>query len=264
MYSSIQGYIEDLLLGPVAVADEPILTAFINNVSPPVSWPSSWWVEIHVHEAETDSIMRVLPIAGGQYEDPLFYPRGYTLGSCSSHAVLLWSDTTGTIYSTEVAGSPLEIVSTEPYGFNLTTGYAAIAASRNPSDSGILLCYYRNGYIRARYMEDSWFSYEHQVAPTTSVYGLTVSGTPDGYWIAWKDGSVYPNIAWIDRETLTGISEGQSCSIGNLSITSLPNPFSGILEVTVNSDEFPVQIDIYDTSGHQVHSGSTDASGQFT
>ncbi|RKZ08295.1 hypothetical protein DRQ25_09460, partial [Candidatus Fermentibacteria bacterium] len=103
-------------------------------------------------------------------------------------------------------------------------------------------------------------------AHTTSVYSgnLAVSGTPDGYWIAWKTSSNYPNIAWIARETLTGISEGQSCSIGDLSITSLPNPFSGILEVTVNSDEFPVQISVYDTSGHQVHSGSTDASGHFT
>ncbi len=268
MDSPIQGYVDDLFMGPVAVADEPILTALINNVGPPIGappgWPSSWWVQVQVHEAETDSLMRVLPVGGGQYVDPLFYPRGYTLGSCSTHAVLLWSDTTGTIYSTEIAGSPLEIVSTEPFGFNLTTGYSAIAASRNPSDSGILLCYYRDGYIRARYMEDSWFSNEHQVAPTTTVYGLTVSGTPDGYWIAWKDGSAYPNIAWIARETLTGISEGQSGTICNLCLTTAPNPFRGTLEVTVNSYEIPVQINIYDTSGHQVRSGSTNTSGHFT
>ena len=264
--SNIQGYVDDLLLGPVAVADEPILTALINNVGAPVPWPVFWWVEIQVHEAETDSIMRVLPVAGGQYEDPLFDPRGYTLGSCGSHAVLLWSDTTGTIYSTEIAGSPLEIVSTEPFGFNLTSSNAAIAASRNPSDSGILLCYYRDGYIRARYMEDSWFSYEHQItsAPSLSRGELTVSGTPGGYWIAWKYGSAYPNIAWIARETLTGISEGQSGTVSNLCLTTTPNPFCGTLEVTVNSYEIPLQIDIYDTSGHRVHSGSTDTSGHYT
>ena len=268
MYSSIQGYIDDLLLGPVAIPDEPILTALVNNVSPPVGapggWPSSWWVEIHVHEAETDSLMRVLPVGGGQYLDPLYYPRGYCIGSCSTHAVLLWSDTTGTIYSTEVAGSPLEVVSTEPFEFSLTTGYSAIAASRNPNDSGILLCYYRDGYIRARYKEDIWFNYEHQVAPAATVYGLTVSGTPDGYWIAWKDTGAYPNIAWIARETLTGISEGQSSTISDLNLTAAPNPFRGTLEVIVNSYEIPVQIDIYDTSGHLVNSGNTDTSGHFT
>ena len=266
--SNIQGYVGDLFLGPVAIPDEPILTALVNNVSPPVGapggWPSSWWVEIHVHEAETDSLMRVLPVGGGQYLDPLFYPRGYCIGSCSSHAVLLWSDTTGTIYSTEVAGSPLEVVSTEPFEFSLTTGYSAIAASRNPNDSGILICYYRDGYIRARYKEDIWFNYEHQVASAATVYGLTVSGTPDGYWIAWKDGSAYPNIAWIARETLTGISEGQSGTIGNLCLATAPNPFYGALEVTVNSYESPVQIDIYDTSGHRVHSGSTDVNGIYS
>ena len=261
------GYVGDHFLGPVTVGEEPTVTGILNNVgcSGPY-WPDTWCVEIHVHEVETDSLMRVLPVGGGEYVDPLYYPNAYSIGSCNTHAVMLWSDTTGTIYSTEVAGSPLEIVSTEPFGFNLTTGYAAIAASRNPSDSGILLCYYRDGHIWARYMEDSWFNYEHQVAPTTPVYNgcLTVSGTPDGYWIAWKDGSAYPNIAWIARETLTGIAEGQSGTISNLFLTTAPNPFYGTLEVTVNSYEIPVQIDIYDTSGHRVHSGSTDISGIYS
>lgn len=266
MDSDIQGYVDDLFFGPVKIPDEPVITGLVNNVSAPVAWPNFWWVEIHVHEAETDSMMRVLPVAGGQYEQTPFYPRGYCLGSCSSHAVMLWSDTTETIYSTEVAGSPLEIVSTEPFDFSLPTGYAAITASRNPNDTGILLCYYRDGYIWARYMEDFWFSYEHQVAPATFVYtgNLTVSGTPDGYWIAWNNSSKYPNIAWIDRETLTGISESQSGTIGNLCLTTAPNPFFGILEVTVISGGMPVQIDIYDTSGHRVHSENTDNSGYLT
>lgn len=180
--------------------------------------------------------------------------------------MLLWSDTTGTVYSTEVAGSPLEIVSTEPVNFILPTDFSGMAASRNPDDPGILICYYRDGYLWARYMEDSWFPYEHQVTPTTSVYtgNLTVSGTPDGYWIAWNDGSVYPNIAWIDREILTGISDSQSGTTGSLYLITAQNPFCGILEVTVNAYEIPVQIYIYDTSGHRVHSGSTDTSGHFT
>ncbi len=266
-YFNTGGYIGDHFMGSVTVSEEPMITGLVNNHGSPVPYYPNWWTaQIHVHEVDTDSIMRVIPVGGGEYLDPLFYPRGYSLGSCSGHAVLLWSDTTGTIYSTEVAGSPLEIVSTEPFGFSLPTDYSAIAASRNPSDSGILLCYYRDGYIRARYMEDSWFSYEHQVAPTTSIYSgnLAVSGTPDGYWIAWNDGSAYPNIAWIGRETLTGISENQSNPIGNLCLTTAPNPFCGTLEVTMNSYEIPVQINIYDTSGHQVHSGTTDASGHFT
>ena len=259
------GYVQDYFLGPVTIGEEPTVTGILNNMAcPSPYWPDSWCVEIHVHEAETDSLMRVLPVGGGQYLDPLFYPRGYSLGSCSSHAVLLWSDTTGTIYSTEIAGSPLEIVSTEPFGFSLPTGFSAIAASRNPSDSGILISYYRDGYIRARYMEDSWFSYEHQIAPTPPVYSLTVSGTPDGYWIAWKDGSAYPNIAWIARETLTGIAEGQSGTVSNLCLTTIQNPFYGTLQVIVNSYEIPVQIDIYDTSGHRVHSGITDTTGHYT
>lgn len=267
--SQIQGYVGDLFLGPVTIADEPVITGLVNNVSPPVGapngWPSSWWVEIHVHEAETDSLMRVLPVAGGQYVEPLYYPHGYCLGSCNNHAVLLWSDTTGTIYSTEIAGTPLEIVSMEPFGFSLPMDYSAIAASRNPDDSGILICYYRDGYIWARYKEDSWFPYEHQVAPATFVYkgNLTVSGSPDGYWIAWNDDCKYPSIAWIGRETLTGISDSHSDIIGNLRLTTEPNPFCGILNVSVNSDKIPVQIDIYDTSGHQVHSGNTDTSGHF-
>lgn len=259
------GYVGDHFLGPVTIGEEPTVTGILNNMGcPSPYWPDSWCVEIHVHEAETDSIMRVLPVGGGQYEDPLFYPCGYCLGSCNSHAVLLWSDTTGTVYSTEVAGSPLEIVSTEPVNFILPTDFSGIAASRNPDDSGILICYYRDGYLWARYMEDSWFSYEHQVAPATTVYGLTVSGTPDGYWIAWKDGSAYPNIAWIAREILNGISEGQSGTIGNLCMTTAPNPFCGTLEVTVNSYEIPVKINIYDSSGHRVHSGSTDARGYYS
>lgn len=266
MDSDIQGYVDDQFFGPVKIPDEPVITGLVNNISAPVAWPTFWWVEIHVHEAETDSMMRVLPVAGGQYEQTPFYPRGYCLGSCNSHAVMLWSDTTGTVYSTKVAGSPLEIISSETVGFTLPTDHSAIAASCNPSDSGILMCYYRDGYIYARYMEDSWFPYEHQVAPAPSVYtgNLTVSGTSDGYWIAWINSSKYPNIAWIDRETLTGISNGQSGTIGNLSLTTMPNPFCRILEVTVNSDEVSVQIDIYDTSGHRVHSGNTDTIGHYT
>ena len=265
--SAIQGYIDDYFMGPVTVSEKPMITGLVNNIYLPGLPPSIiWYVWIHVHEAEADSIMRVLPVGGGQSLGPLYSPRGYCLGSCSSHAVLLWSDTTGTIYSTEVAGSPLEIVSTEPFGFNLPTGSQAIAASRNPNDSGILLCYYRDGYIWARYKEDFWFNNEHQVAPATSIYGgnLTVSGIPDGYWIAWKSGGNYPSIAWIDRETLTRISGEQSHSINNLCLNVSPNPFHGKLEVSVQPCSAPVWIDIYDTSGHRVHSGITDSSGHYT
>ena len=263
MFSYLYTHVNELFLSPVNVSTESTVTALFNRHYSPMA--DYWNIDLQVHEAQSDSFMRILPVSGGEFVT-ITLPRAFCLGSCSSHAVLLWSDTTGTVYSTEVAGSPLEILSTESVEFDLPSANNAITASHNPNDSGILVCYYRDGYIRARYMEDSWFSYEHQIAPVATVYSgcLTVSGTPDGYWIAWKDGSSYPNIAWIARETLTGISEGQSGTISDLNLIAAPNPFYGALEVTVNSYESPVLIDIYDTSGHRVHSGSTDVNGIYS
>jgi hypothetical protein len=261
---NVGGWIDDTFFGPVNVGDNPPLTAYVNTVG--YWWPpDGMWVEAHVHELESDTLMRVIPVASCSYTDPSSYPMGYCLGSSANEAVLLWSDTSGTIWSTSFSGNPLQLDTTAPYGYTLPAGNTGVAASRYPEDEGILISYYRDGFIRARYRECGWFAYEHQVAPAAPVTRgeITVCGVTNGYWIAWTEGGQYPCLAYISRETLTGVGDSESTPINRYRLDLFPNPFNQVLTINVNCNGSPLRIDIYDSSGHLVHSGVTDPDGSY-
>ncbi len=260
-YYESGGYIDDYFMGPVTVGDEPMVTAIVNDVSTP--YYNAWSAAFQVHGDAPDSLLQVLPVGSGQYDYSPSCPRGYCLGSCSSGAVLLWSDTTSTIYSTTVAGSPLGIVSTASFDYSLPEDFMLIDASRNPSDSGLIACYYRDNYIWARYWEDQWCPWEHQVAPASGIQDITTCGTPDGYWIAWKDLSTSPNVAWMDREVLMGTVESEAGPTESVSLTANPSPFTSILNITVSASTPESSIFIYDSSGRRICSGITDGTGNM-
>ncbi len=262
---SIGAYVGDYFFGPVHVGNEPPVTSLLDTDS----WSPwcTWWVEFQVHEPESDSLMRIVHVAGDTWdESPPAWPMAYCIGSCNDYAILFWSDTTSTMLSTKLSGSPLETVSTDTVTFNFPSNNSyGIAASRNPFDSGVLLSYYYGGSIWVRYLEDYWFTDEYQIAPSDPVTSgnIAVCSTPDGYWITWNDGNDYPNIAWIGRETWTGISDDESTDAVRVNLTAEPNPFRGICELSVNPCDVAIPIHIYDSSGRYVHSGSTDADGTY-
>ena len=263
---SINGWIGDYFHGPVFVGEEPPVTSVLNEESY-WSGPSTWWVEFQVHEPASDSLMRFLPIASGNWsEPPPSYPAAYVLGSCSDCALLFWSNTEGTVFSTKLSGSPLEIIVTDTVEFSFPTNdWMGLAASRHPEDSGVLISYYYGGYIWARYLEDSWFTDEYQIAPSGNVFSgnIAVCSTPNGYWITWNDGNDYPNIAWVGRNTWTGISDDESSNTVQMNLTTEPNPFHGMCELSLYPCDTATPIHIYDASGRHVHSGSTDTNGNF-
>ncbi|MCK5064286.1 MAG: T9SS type A sorting domain-containing protein [Candidatus Fermentibacteraceae bacterium] len=261
----IDQYVDDYFFGPVQVGEEPPVTSIIDSDG--MIPYHSWWVEFQIHEPESDSLMRIALVSEGFWDiNPPDYPRGYCLGSCSDFAIMFWSDTTSTVLSAKLSGSPLETVSIDTVTYSFpNAGSHGIAASRHPYDSGVLLAYYSEGYIRARYMEDDWFTDEYQITPSDPVTGgnITVCSTTEGFWIAWNDGNDYPNIAWVGRETWTGISDDESTDAVRVNLTAEPNPFRGICELSVNPCDVAIPIHIYDSSGRYVHSGSTDADGTY-
>ncbi|MCK4505054.1 MAG: T9SS type A sorting domain-containing protein [Candidatus Aegiribacteria sp.] len=256
------GYIDDDFFGPVAISGGSPLTVTANI------W-SYWWAEFliraEVHEEDTSGPpdwMRMIDVHFEVVYNPLpGLPCGFCLGSCANEAVFLWADSSGAIKSTTFSGDPLELTGIVPYEYPLVgfSGWirAAASASCNPDDPGMLICYYRDGYIRARYREEgNWSPCEHLISPSGWIYNgnLAVCGVTDGYWITWNDGGDYPCIVFISRETLTSIAGEASRPLGPVSLTASPNPFVSSVTLTIDGNINPEDtiISVYDLSGHLI------------
>lgn len=256
------GYINDDFFGPVAISGGSPLTVTANIWS--YYW-SEFLIRAEVHELETSGPpdwMRMIDVHLEQIFNPLpGLPCGFCLGSSTDEAVFLWADSSGAIKSTSFSGDPLELTDIVPFEYPLAgfSGWmrAAAVASCNPDDPGMLICYYRDGYIRARYREDgNWSPYEHQISPSgwISNGNLAVCGVTDGYWITWNNGGDYPDIVFISREILTGLTWEESRPMDPVSLTASPNPFVSSVSLTIDGDidlEDAI-ISIYDLSGHLI------------
>ena len=261
-YSQGSGYVNDDFFGPVAISGGSPLTVTANIWS--YYW-SEFRIRAEVHEEDASGppdLMRIIDVYFESIYTPLpGLPCGFCLGSCANEAVFLWADSSGAIKSTTFSGDPLELTGTVPYEYPLAgfSGWmrAAAVASCNPDDPGILVCYYRDGYIRARYREDeNWSSNEHLIAPGEWIPNgnLAVCGVTDGYWITWNDGDDYPHIVFISREILNGLAGEASRPIGPLNLNASPNPFVSSVSLMIdgNIDLEDIIISVYDLTGHLV------------
>lgn len=256
------GYIDDDFFGPVAISGGSPLTVTANIWS--YYW-SEFLIRAEVHEEDTSgppNWMRMIDVHSEQIFYPLpGLPCGFCLGSCANEAVFLWADSSGAIKSTTFSGDPLELTGIVPYEYPLAgfSGYmrAAATASCNPDDPGMLICYYREGYIRVRYREEgNWSPYEHLISPSEWISNgkLSVCGVTGGYWITWNNGGDYPNIVFISREILTGIAGETPQPMDPVSLTASPNPFMSSVNLMVDGDidlEDTI-INVYDLAGHLV------------
>ncbi|MCK5115606.1 MAG: T9SS type A sorting domain-containing protein [Candidatus Aegiribacteria sp.] len=264
-YHSESGYIDDDFFGPVAISGSVPLTITSNK------WWGMWEdyvIRAQVHEADSPGWMRNFSVHDEMVSSVLpGLPCGFCLGSNSTEAVFLWADSEGANWSTVFSGDPLELTGTYPFeyplvGFMGSWGPAAAAASANPDDQGMLVCYYRDGYIRARYREEgSWNPYEHQISSSGWVYtrDLAVCSVTEGYWITWNDGGDYPRISFINRETLTAINGEPSQNLDPIYLTASPNPFVSSVSFTI-SGEVDLEntiVSIYDLTGHLIRDFSS-------
>ena len=270
-YYSGGGYIDDDFYGPVAFMGSVPLTVTANT------WWGMWAdfvIRAQVHEADTPGWMRNFTVHYEMISSALpGLPCGFCLGSSSTEAVFLWADSEGAYWSSTFSGDPLELSSTVPYEYSLVEfsslwGPAAAAASANPDDQGMLVCYYRDGYIRVRYREEgSWSPYEHLISSSGWVYtrDLAVCSVTEGYWITWNDGGDYPHVAYINRETLTNITEKPSPISSALYLAASPNPFGDSVCFTINGDvdlENTI-VSVYDLTGHLVRDFSSFSERSF-
>lgn len=259
-FNNDYGWIDDSFHGPVTIGNSPALTVTADYRS--FWWPPDYWnIRSQVNEPDPTGPpddMRVINVDYEELSKPVTgYPCGYCLGSCAVEAVFLWADSSGISYTTSFSGDPLQMETTEIFEYNITTGDTGIAASCYPEDVGILICYYHDGCIKARYRENQWSPYEHIISESGVVYegDLAVCSVEDGYWIAWKtSGAEYPELAFIDRETLTGIEECQQLEMNRPVISVSPNPFSAstvfVIEGVENRSTAIVRI--FDCSGRLV------------
>ena len=224
------GGCHDFFCGPVTLENSSVLT-----VTGALQWWSGsywhiWSITAQVHEPESpaspDSLRTIAVVGYEVFDEPL--PRMHCLGSCADKAILLWSDSTATPFSTVFSGDFLQLEATVEFGYSVPSINSGIAMSCNPADQGILLVYYSDGFIKARYWIDQWSPYEHFIAPSGSIWNgdLAVCSVEDGYWIAWMTfGADYPELAFIDVETLTGVEEVQQLEMNRPIISVSPNPF---------------------------------------
>ena len=262
--SSESGYISDDFFGPVAISGSVPLTITANI------WSGMWAdfvIRAQVHEADTPGWMRNFTVHYEMYLPLPDRPYGFCLGSSSTEAVFLWADSEGANWSSTFSGDPLELTGTYPFeyplvGFSSLWGPAAAAASADPDDQGMLICYYRDGFIRARYREEgSWSPYEHLISSSGWLFNwnLAVCSVTEGYWITWNYGGDYPHIAFINRETLTAITGGPSQYLDPINLAASPNPFVSSVSFTI-SGEVDLEntiVSVYDLTGHLIRAFSS-------
>ncbi|RKZ09480.1 hypothetical protein DRQ25_06200 [Candidatus Fermentibacteria bacterium] len=177
------------------------------------------------------------------------------LGSSSSEAVGIWSDSAGvqfySVFIDSIAPSYTYV-----FPFPYPTPSEPAAMTRNPSDNGLLLAWYHDGEIRIRHWENEWNDFDHIVAsgqPSVSAGNIAVCSVDDGYWITWLPGGVgQPILAYVDRGTVTGIVPFEEPSVASLILHPSVNPFRESVTLTVEGDPLPESLDVFDITGRLV------------
>ena len=178
-------------------------------------------------------------------------------GSCQDAILLLWTVTgsAGCLCSvfdgtTSVPNSSGEL------GFPLDPDQPC-AMSCNRDDPGLLLAWLDGGELWVRYYGDGWNPASYEVASgigAVSDGDLAVCSDDQGYWIAWlEDGKSEPELRFVPRDSVTGITAGDPAGPGSLSLVPLSNPLRGIPVLDIGGCA-SADLAVYDVSGREVFS----------
>jgi len=188
-------------------------------------------------------------------DNPAIPPTVLASGYSETDQIALWNDTSGTVWCGSFTTS-----ATQPENTQLSVAHTelpfASALTRTREDQGIAMAWYDGANIMIRHWDGEWSSYSHTVEPWSHVSpgNIAVCSDTDGYWVAWKDDTEpVPEYRFISRETITGIQESESSSVGGIAVTVGENPVAGTTSYRIS---LPVAesygLYLYDLSGRNI------------
>jgi hypothetical protein len=178
-------------------------------------------------------------------------------GSCQDAILLLWtlapSDVTICSSFDGMSSSP-QSTTEVPFGMDPCQAWAM---SCNRDDPGLLLAGVEGDELRVRHYQGEWNPYSYKVADGIGIVcggDLAVCSDDQGYWIAWmEEGKAEPEVLFVPRDSVTGISGGDPAGQGSLSLVPSSNPLRGapVLDILGTG---PADLAVYDVSGREVFS----------
>jgi hypothetical protein len=245
------------LLGPVVLPDIEPLSLSCHGTYNPVYYEGH--IRSHLHQEDPGP----MDIIGDMYTHCIWSTNCEgshdflisALGSSSSEAVALWTDSSGAQFSSIFIDSIVPSYTLE-FPFPHPTPSEPAAMSRNPLDNGLLLAWYHDGEIRARHWLNEWNSFDHIVAsgqPSVSAGNIAVCSVDDGYWVAClPEGADLPVLAYVNRGTVTGIVSSDEYVRIPVVLYPSHNPFRESVNLTVVGDPLPERLDVFDITGRLI------------
>lgn len=246
------------LVGPVVCQNGWPVFATEMHYAGYQGWPGYTLLKSLTHNPPSDSLNLLSDVFYYASDTLPYEPCVMAFGSCSEKAILMWADEWGDVlYSDFDCINPVPL-STQAYPWDRPLGYSPCAMSGNPADDGLLLVWYNSMEIHCRHYFNGWNDYDRIVE--TGLVGviegnIDVCSVDDGYWVAWLEyGASEPELAFIPRDTVTGIEGHEGSDIDDLSIVLSPNPCFNYLSISLTgiSAENTVDLMIYDAAGRLI------------
>ena len=260
------GYLPPKLKGPVGLPylESLSLSSFL-DWTPYLTY--NYYFRSHLHQ-EAPSMANT---AGEMYSYTICYQQEIdwsanilvtSLGSCSSEAVGLWSDSSEVLFFS-VFTDDIEPDFTVEMPFTHPTISEPVAMTRNPSDTGLLMAWFQNGDIRVRHWKGEWNDFDHIIAsdqPTVTEGNISVCSIDDGYWVVWlPEGIDEPTLEYVDRGSVTALDPSGNPDENPFSLTLSENPFMESVYFTVFGYPLPRRIRIFDITGRLIKTISSNA-----
>lgn len=254
------------LLGPVVLPGLNPLSLSCHGVYNPVYYEG--YILSHLHQEEPG----IMDNIGDMYTHFIWSTNSEgsydfsisALGSSSSEAVGLWTDSAGVRFYSVFVDS-IAPSYTYVFPFPYPTPSEPAAMTRNPSDSGLLLAWYHGGEISVRHWESEWNDFDHIVAsgqPSVSTGNIAVCSVDDGYWLAWlSDGADQPVLEYVDRGLVTGIQVHDEDLPSAPFLLSSQNPFTESVNLTLKGYPLPEVIEVFDITGRLIRVLRNDSIG---
>ncbi len=189
-------------------------------------------------------------------------------GSNSAESIALWEDTSSVLQYSVFTDSIAPDVTYE-FPFDAPDLTNPVAMSCNPEDPGLLLVWFDSilDQIRVRHYQDEWNDFDHVIASCPSGVSqgnIAVYSVADGYYVAWLPGSQSPpELVFVDRATVTGISDRGESSLISPVISISSNPFTECVSFTVENDVSIEELLVFDMSGRVVFTLQSSDDGTF-
>ena len=147
---------------------------------------------------------------------------------------------------------------TDEFLFDAPTSTNPVAMSCNPEDPGLLLVWYDDPLhqLRVRHYQDEWNDFDHVIASCpsgVSPRNIAVYSGTDGYYVTWLPvGAAQPELVFVDRATVTGISNRGESQLISPVLRVSSNPFNKGVSIFVDNFTSLEELLVFDLSGRIV------------